>query len=44
MPKKKKVKKVDETKKPTEVKESNYENNDFGGFPNRDLKKNLGCG
>jgi hypothetical protein len=50
----KKVKKQKETdpkakedlkQNPNQVAESDEEKSfDFGGFPNRDLKKNLGCG
>jgi hypothetical protein len=48
MSKKKKDKKK-ETEKPKppekpEVKEENENPFDFGGMPQRDLKKNLGCG
>lgn len=27
-----------------ELEEANREGNDFGGLPQRELKKNLGCG
>ena len=44
MAEKKKPKKPKASKKPVEPKELDHENRDFGGFPDRDLKKNLGCG
>jgi hypothetical protein len=45
MPKKKKVlpKKVSEKQVPVQPKEEPEKPFDFGGLPQRDLKKNLGC-
>lgn len=45
-PKEKKAVKKIVTEKPKELPRNDEESNpfDFGGIPNRDLKKNLGCG
>ncbi|MEM7110025.1 MAG: hypothetical protein AAF519_17490 [Bacteroidota bacterium] len=43
MAKKKKIKKQNKNQMPNTEKGQDSER-DFGGFPDRDLKKNLGCG
>jgi len=44
MTKKKKTKKPVKPKPAKELDRDQIEENNFGGFPDRDLKKNLGCG
>ena len=41
---KKDKKKSAEPDKKTKIPQEEEEENQFGGIPNRDLKKNLGCG
>ena len=44
MSKKKKPKKAEAPKKTKVINEEEEPTKDFGGFPDRDLKKNLGSG
>ncbi len=44
MTKKKKSKKLAKPEASKERKQDQIDEKDFGGFPDRDLKKNLGCG